>query len=201
MINAFSGKVVLITGAGAGIGRATALAFAGEGATVVAAGRTAESLDQTAQLITAEGGTASIVTGDVSSARDAARIVATTVERHGELHIAFNNAGIIETGPIADLDEAAWDRQIAVNLTGVFLMMKHQIRHMRAHGGGAIVNTASTLGAHLRRPGSAAYAAQSLPIGRVGALDEIASAVLWLASPGAGFAVGHDLVLDGGATA
>ncbi len=188
----------------------------------------------------------------MTSTADVARLVATTVRRHGGLHIAFNNAGILAAGAIADMDEAAWDRQLAVNVTGVFLSMKHEIAHMRAHGGGVIVNTASNLGAHLRRPSLGAYAASkaavsaltraaalegiadgirinavspgaidtpmslrpgesaaaraerlksALPIGRVGALDEVASAVLWLASPGAGFAVGHDLVLDGGASA
>ncbi|MGW2896857.1 SDR family NAD(P)-dependent oxidoreductase [Streptomyces sp. NPDC001212] len=252
MTTRFTGKVALITGGGSGIGRATALAFAREGATVVVAGRSISPLEQTVKLIMDEGGQASAVTADVSSSQDIARLVATTVERHGGLHIAFNNAGILEAGPVADMDEANWDRQLAVNLTGVFLSMKHEIAHMRVHGGGVIVNTASNLGAHMRLPFLGAYAASkaavsalsraaakeyiqkgirinafspgpidtplslrpgeteddrtarmkdALPIGRVGTLDEAASAVLWLASPEAGFAVGHDLVLDGGATA
>ncbi|MFE4416260.1 SDR family NAD(P)-dependent oxidoreductase [Streptomyces sp. NPDC056821] len=235
-----------------GLGRATALAFAREGATVVVAGRSINPLEQTVKLIKDEGGQASAVTADVSSSQDITRLVATTVERHGGLHIAFNNAGILEAGPLADMDEANWDRQLAVNLTGVFLSMKHEIAHMRVHGGGVIVNTASNLGAHMRLPFLGAYAASkaavsalsraaakeyiqkgirinafspgpidtpmslrpgeteddrttrmkdALPIGRVGTLDEAASAVLWLASPEASFAVGHDLVLDGGATA
>ncbi len=248
----FTDKVVLVTGAGSGIGRATAQAFAREGATVVVAGRGGDALAETVRLIEDGGGVASAVAADVTSTADVARLVATTVRRHGGLHIAFNNAGILAAGAIADMDEAAWDRQLAVNVTGVFLSMKHEIAHMRAHGGGVIVNTASNLGAHLRRPSLGAYAASkaavsaltraaalegiadgirinavspgaidtpmslrpgesaaaraerlksALPIGRVGALDEVASAVLWLASPGAGFAVGHDLVLDGGASA
>ncbi|MGW4823711.1 SDR family NAD(P)-dependent oxidoreductase [Streptomyces sp. NPDC004227] len=252
MTTRFTGKVALITGGGSGIGRATALAFAREGATVVVAGRSINPLEQTVKLIKDEGGQAGAVTADVSSSQDIARLVATTVERHGGLHIAFNNAGILEAGPLADMDEANWDRQLAVNLTGVFLSMKHEIAHMRVHGGGVIVNTASNLGAHMRLPFLGAYAASkaavsalsraaakeyiqkgirinafspgpidtpmslrpgeteddrtarmkdALPIGRVGTLDEAASAVLWLASPEAGFAVGHDLVLDGGATA
>ncbi|WP_281155766.1 glucose 1-dehydrogenase [Streptomyces sp. HYC2] len=252
MTTRFTGKVALITGGGSGIGRATALAFAREGATVVVAGRSISPLEQTVKLIMDEGGQASAVTADVSSSQDIARLVATTVERHGGLHIAFNNAGILEAGPVADMDEANWDRQLAVNLTGVFLSMKHEIAHMRVHGGGVIVNTASNLGAHMWLPFLGAYAASkaavsalsraaakeyiqkgirinafspgpidtplslrpgeteddrtarmkdALPIGRVGTLDEAASAVLWLASPEAGFAVGHDLVLDGGATA
>lgn len=248
----FTGKVALVTGGGSGIGQATALAFAREGATVVVAGRNVDPLEQTVKLIEDEGGRAGAVTADVSSSQDVARLVATTVERHGGLHIAFNNAGIVEAGPLADMDEAGWDRQLAVNLTGVFLSMKHEIAHMRANGGGVIVNTASNLGAHMRVPFLAAYAASkaavsaltraaakeyiregvrinaispgpidtpmslrpgetehdravrlkdALPIGRVGTLGEAAAAVLWLASPEAGFAVGHDLVIDGGATA
>lgn len=248
----FTGKVALITGGGSGIGRATALAFAREGATVVVAGRSAGLLEQTVKLIEDEGGQADAVAADVSSSEDVARLVTTTVERHGGLHIAFNNAGTLEAGPLADMDEAAWDRQLAVNVTGVFLSMKHEITHMRGNGGGVIVNTASNLGAHMRLPFLGAYAASkaavsalsraaareyigegvrinaispgpidtsmslrpgeteveraervkgSLPIGRVGTLDEAASAVLWLASPEAAFTVGHDLVIDGGATA
>jgi NAD(P)-dependent dehydrogenase (short-subunit alcohol dehydrogenase family) len=248
----FTGSVALVTGGGSGIGRAAALAFAREGAVVVVAGRRAEPLGRTVELIEGEGGRASAVTADVASSEDVARLVATTVERHGGLHVAFNNAGIVEAGPLIDMDEAAWDRQLAVNLKGVFLGMKHEIAHMRANGGGVIVNTASNLGAHLRLPYLGAYAASkaavsaltraaareyigdgvrinaispgpidtpmslrpgeteagrterlkdALPIGRVGTLDEAASAVLWLASPESGFAVGHDLVLDGGAAA
>ncbi|MFI6886025.1 SDR family NAD(P)-dependent oxidoreductase [Streptosporangium canum] len=252
MTSRFTGKVVLISGGGSGIGRAGALAFAREGATVVVAGRNADPLRETVDLIEAEGGRAGAVTADVSSSRDVARLVTTTVERHGGLHIAFNNAGVFEAGPLADMDEAAWDHLIAVNLTGVFLSMKHQIAHMRVNGGGVIVNTASNLGAHMRLPFLGAYAASkaavsalsraaarecigqgirinaispgpvdttmslrpgesedartermkdALPIGRVGTLAEAASAVLWLASSEAGFTVGHDLVIDGGATA
>lgn len=248
----FTGKIALVTGGGSGIGRATALAFAREGATVVVTGRSAGPLEQTAKLIADEGGRADAVTADVTSSEDLARLVATTVERHGGLHIAFNNAGTLEAGPLADLDEDAWNRQLAVNLTGVFLSMKHEIAHMRGNGGGVIVNTASNLGAHLRLPFLGGYAASkaavsalsraaakeyigdgirinaispgpidtsmslrpgeseddragrmrdTLPIGRVGTLAEAASAVLWLASPEAGFAVGHDLVIDGGASA
>jgi NAD(P)-dependent dehydrogenase (short-subunit alcohol dehydrogenase family) len=204
------------------------------------------------RLIKDAGGQASAVTADVSLPADAERLVSATADRHGGLHIAFNNAGIIEAGPLADMDDAAWDRQVAVNLTGVFLAMKHEIAHMRASGGGVIVNTASNLGAHMRLPFLGAYAAtkaavsaltraaareyiadgirinaispgpidtpmslrpgeteadrdkrlaDALPAGRAGTVAEAAAAVLWLASPEAGFTVGHDLVIDGGATA
>jgi NAD(P)-dependent dehydrogenase (short-subunit alcohol dehydrogenase family) len=248
----FTDKVVLVTGGGSGIGRATALAFAAEGAAVVVAGRSAEPLTQTVELAGAAGGVASAVTADVTREADVVRLVETTVARHGGLDVAFNNAGVLVPGGVADLSAADWARALEVNLTGVWLSMKHEIAHMRTHGGGAIVNTASTLGAHGRRPGVSAYVTtkaavsaltrnaalehiadgirinaispgptdtamsllpgetpagradrlrDALPAGRVGTLDEIASAVLWLASPGAGFTVGHDLVLDGGATA
>jgi len=150
------------------------------------------------------------------------------------------------------MDQAAWDRLLAVNLTGMFLAMKHEISHMRASGGGVIINTASSLGAHMRLPFLGAYAATkaavsaltraaareciadgirinaispgpmdtpmslrpgeteadraqrlngALPAGRVGSPSEAAAAVLWLATPEAAFTVGHDLVIDGGATA
>lgn len=252
MTQRFTGKTVLITGGGSGIGRATALAFAAEGATVAVAGRRREPLEQTVRLIQDNGGQASAITTDVSSAADAERLVDATVARHGGLHIAFNNAGILEAGPLADMDQAAWDRQVAVNLTGVFLSMKHEIIHMRANGGGVIVNNASSLGAHMRLPFLGGYAAtkaavsalsraaareyiadgirinvispgpmdtamslrpgetqaerdlrlkDDLPAGRPGSLSEAAAAVLWLASPEAAFTVGHDLVIDGGATA
>lgn len=252
MTQQFAGQTVLITGGGSGIGRVTALAFARAGAAVAVAGRRAEPLDQTVRLIKDAGGQASAVTADVSSPADAERLVAATADRHGGLDIAFNNAGIIEAGPLADMDPGAWDRQLAVNLTGVFLAMKHEIICMRASGGGVIINNASSIGAHMRLPFLGAYAAtkaavsaltraaareyiadgirinaispgpidtpmslrpgettadrdkrlaDALPAGRAGTVAEAAAAVLWLASPEAGFTVGHDLVIDGGATA
>jgi NAD(P)-dependent dehydrogenase (short-subunit alcohol dehydrogenase family) len=248
----FAHEVVLVTGGGSGIGRAVALAFAAQGATVVVAGRSAEPLIQTVKLVEDAGGVASAVTADVTSEDDVAAMVDTVVRRHGGLHVAFNNAGVFVPGGVADLSAAGWARAVDVNLTGVWLCMKHEIAHMRASGGGAIVNTASTLGAHGRRPGISAYVAtkaavsaltrnaalehigdgirinaispgpvdttmsllpgetpagraarlrHALPAGRVGELAEVASAVLWLASAESGFTVGHDLVLDGGATA
>lgn len=248
----FAGRTALVTGGGSGIGRAVARAFAAEGARVVVAGRTAGPLEHTVKLVEADGGTASAITTDVSRSADAAEMVSTTVARHGGLDIAFNNAGIFVPGAVADLSEDAWSAAVGVNLTGVWLSMKHEIAQMRASGGGVIVNTASNLGAHLRIPGIGAYIATkaavsaltrsaardyigdnirinaispgptdtdmslrageteadrakrlrtALPIGRVGSLAEIAAAVLWLAAPESAFTVGHDLVVDGGASA
>jgi NAD(P)-dependent dehydrogenase (short-subunit alcohol dehydrogenase family) len=155
----FAGKTALVTGAGSGIGRAAALAFAREGAAVVAAGRSAEALEQTVRLIADAGGEGLAVAADVSSCADVARLVGTSVRRYGGLDVAVNNAGVFRGGPVADMSEDDWNLQVAVNLTGVFLCMKHEIGHMRGHGGGAIVNTASNLGAHMRLPYLGGYAA------------------------------------------
>ena len=180
------GAVTLITGGAGGIGRAVAHAFAREGATVVLAGRDATALADAA----GELGGADHVVADVTDSSAAARMVETVVARHGGLHIAVNNAGIIgPAGPIADIDEAAWEATLAVNLTGVFLSMKHEIAHMRGHGGGTIVNVASNIGAHIRRPGLAAYAASKAGVSvltRTAALDHIADGVrINAVSPGA----------------
>src|SRR5262245_4845848 len=155
----FVDKVVLVTGGGSGIGRAAALAFAAEGATVAVAGRSSAPLVETVKLVEADGGVASAVVADVTSEDDVAAMVATVVARHGGLHVAFNNAGLFVAGGVADLSAGDWARAVDVNLTGVWLSMKHEIAHMRTHGGGTIVNTASNLGAHGRRPGISAYVA------------------------------------------
>jgi NAD(P)-dependent dehydrogenase (short-subunit alcohol dehydrogenase family) len=160
MSGQFEGQVVLVTGGGSGIGRAVALAFGREGATVVVAGRTAEPLAQTVKLIDADGGRADAVTTDVTRADEVARLVDQIIARHGGLDVAVNNAGIVGTpAPVADLDEATWTAVVATNLTGVWLSMKHEIAHMRARGSGSIVNVASSVGAHLTLPTMGAYAA------------------------------------------
>ena len=141
------GKVALVTGAGSGIGRATALVFAREGAKVVVSDIVVEGGEETVQQIKAAGGEAIFVKADVSQAADVEALITQTVETYGRLDCAFNNAGI-EGGvkPTIDCTEEEFARTIAVNLTGVWLCMKYEIQQMLSQGGGTIVNTASVAG-------------------------------------------------------
>ena len=141
------GKVALVTGAASGIGRATALAFAREGAKVVIADIAVREGPETVRMIQKAGGEAIFVKADVSQEADVDALVKETVERYGRLDCAVNNAGIDGDAALtADCSKQNWDRVIATNLTGVFLGMKYQIPQMLKQGGGAIVNTASTMG-------------------------------------------------------
>lgn len=146
----FAGKVALVTGGNSGIGRATAIAFAREGADVVIAARRAEQGRETVGQIEQFGGSALFVSTDVSKARDAEHVVARAVEHFGRLDYAFNNAARTdETYALsADQSEDEFDKTIGVNLKGVWLGMKYQIRQMLAQDpkGGAIVNTSSVNG-------------------------------------------------------
>ncbi|MEJ5975510.1 SDR family oxidoreductase [Novosphingobium sp. PS1R-30] len=143
-----AGRVVLITGATGGIGSETARLCAARGAAVVLADLNAEAGEALVGAIRVAGGQAAFVRTDVGAEADAAAMVRFAVETFGGLHAAFNNAGI-DTGhlPVADTPLEQWQRNLGTNLTGTFLCMKHEIAHMLAHGGGAIVNTASTSGA------------------------------------------------------
>ncbi|WP_445529891.1 SDR family NAD(P)-dependent oxidoreductase [Streptomyces cyslabdanicus] len=186
----FHGKVALVTGAGSGIGRTSARAFAARGATVVVADLDAGNAAQTVKLIERGGGRASAVTVDVTDSASVQSMVDTAVSRHGGLHIAHNNAGVFTgLGPLADLDEGQWHAQLAVNLTGVMLAMKYEIRHMRDNGGGVIVNAASNIGDHVRYPGTGAYAASKAAVStltRAAALDHIKDGIrINAVSPGA----------------
>ncbi|MGP3958238.1 SDR family NAD(P)-dependent oxidoreductase [Nonomuraea sp. 3N208] len=177
----FEGKVALVTGATGVVGGAVAQAYAKEGAAVLVAGRDAGRLAAVVKGIETDGGQASAFGVDVTRSAEVAAMVAAAVSRYGGLDVACNAAGIFGMlAPVADYDEDVWDQVLAVNLTGVFLSMKHEIAHMRAHGGGAVVNVASNLGAHWRLPGAAAYAASKAAVShltRTAARDHIADGV------------------------
>lgn len=155
-----SGKVAIITGASAGIGRATAKLFAAEGAKLVVGARRQSELDTLLAEIRAEGGEAVALAGDVRSEEYAKALVALAVERFGRLDVAFNNAGIMgEGGPSTGVSEAGWNEAIAINLTGSFLGAKHQIAQMLKNGGGSVIFTSTFVGHTFAFPGTAAYAA------------------------------------------
>lgn len=159
-MNMFAGKVALVTGASSGLGEATALKFAQEGAKVVIAARRVEQSARVVQQILASGGEAHFVRADVSRAADVERMVTETVERFGRLDCAVNNAGIVgpKFTPVAEVTEAQWDAVMGVNLKGVWLCMKHEIHAMLANGSGAIVNVASIYGCMPSDVGHAPYA-------------------------------------------
>jgi NAD(P)-dependent dehydrogenase (short-subunit alcohol dehydrogenase family) len=140
-------KVAMITGGGSGIGRATAVLFAQEGAKVVVADINLDTAEETVQLINDGGGQAFAFQADVSRAGDVQAMVGEVVARYGRLDCAFNNAGI-EGLPTRTMDvsEDDFDRIMAVNLKGVWLCLKYELEQMVAQGGGAIVNTASVAG-------------------------------------------------------
>jgi len=245
------GKVALVTGGASGIGRATALAFAREGAKLVIADINEEGGQQTVHMITEKGGEAIFVRTDVSQAVEVQALISTAVETYGRLDCAHNNAGISGGGRAltAEYPEDRWQQVIAVNLTGVWLCMKYEIPQMLHQGGGAIVNTASAAGlvgsrgisayvaskhgvVGLTKTAALEYAQQGIrvncvcpgviqtpmteralrdpvmqvqitarPIGRVGAPEEVAEAVVWLCSDAASFVTGHAMSIDGGLVA
>ena len=242
-------KVVLITGATSGIGKATALKFGAAGAKVVVSGRRESEGSAVVDAIKSGGGEATFVRADVAVEDDIKNLVAKTVETYGRLDVAFNNAGVEHAAPITDEDQAAYQRIFDINVWGVLASMKHEVPAMLESGGGSIINTSSIAG-HIGMPGAATYIAskhavegltktaaleyaqqgirvnavapggiatdmidrfageegsemreglaQMHPIGRLGESDEIADAVLFLASDGASFVTGESLKVDGG---
>lgn len=154
------GKVALITGASSGIGHASALLFASEGARLVVGARRAAELEQLVHDIRAAGGEAVALAGDVRSEAYARELVALAVSRYGRLDVAFNNAGTLgEGGASTGVSEAGWTDTLAINLTGAFLGAKHQIAQMLKNGGGSVTFTSTFVGYTAAFAGVAAYAA------------------------------------------
>lgn len=157
--NRFPAKIAFVTGAASGLGRATAVAFAAEGARVAIVDRTEDALRQTADAIKGAGGEVLVIACDVSMPQQVEAAIARTVETFGRLDIAFNNAGVEnKPTPLAEIELNEWDRILNINLRGTFVCMKHELAQMLKQGGGVVINTSS--GAGIRGvPGGSAYAA------------------------------------------
>jgi NAD(P)-dependent dehydrogenase (short-subunit alcohol dehydrogenase family) len=249
-----SGKVALIIGGASGIGRASALLFAREGAAVAIADLNARSGEGVANEITQSGGHAIFEPADVTRATDCQRVAERALREFGRIDILFNNAGIIRRATILDLSEDEWDRVMAVNVKSIYLLSREVIPHMQKQGGGSIINTASGWGlaggakaaVYCASKGAVVLLTKAMaidhgpqkirvncicpgdtdtgmlrveaeqlgeandrflseaakrPLGRVGSPEEIAQAVLYLASDASSFVTGTALVIDGGGLA
>ncbi len=150
------GKVALVTGGTSGIGRETAIQLAQAGAKVVVAGRRTEEGNAVVEEIVSAGGEAHFVQTDVTQESQVKRLVDETIQRFGRLDIAFNNAGIEQTGLVTDFTEDEYRKVFDINVLGVFLSQKYEIPAMLQSGGGSIINTSSILG-HIAMPGAAIY--------------------------------------------
>lgn len=171
---ALKDKVAIVTGASSGIGRAAARLFAAEGASLVVTARRQAELDALVAEITAAGGRAIAVAGDIREEALAQHLVETATERFGGLDIGFNNAGIIgELGPIAQMASENWHEVIETNLTSAFLGAKHQTPALEARGGGSLIVTASFVGHTAGLAGMAAYAASKA--GQIGLVKALAA--------------------------
>jgi NAD(P)-dependent dehydrogenase (short-subunit alcohol dehydrogenase family) len=159
-MNRLTGKVAIVTGASAGIGRATAKLFAAEGAKVVVAARRAAELETLVAEIKADGGEAVYLAGDVQSEDYAKAVVALAIEKFGRLDVAYNNAGTLgEMGPTTSVSVEGFNNALAINLTSAFLGAKHQVPAMLEQGGGSIIFTSTFVGYSFAFPGTASYAA------------------------------------------
>ncbi|KRC47091.1 short-chain dehydrogenase [Leifsonia sp. Root227] len=247
-------KSAIVTGGAGGIGRATSLAFAAEGARVAVVDVAPGAAEKVAEEIRAAGGTAIALTADVSNEADIERVVADTVSEFGGVDVVFNNAGIIRRTTAVETTADEWDRVFGVNVKGIFLMCKHVVPVMAANGGGSIVNTGSGWGlkggaqaisycaskgavVNMTRAlaidhgpqgirvnsvnpgdvntgmlrdearqlgqeaGSFLAEAADRPLQRMGEPQEIAAAVVWLASDESSYVTGSALVVDGGGIA
>ncbi len=139
-------QVVIVTGGGSGIGKASCLAFAATGAAVVVANRTLSKAEAVASAITDTGGEAFAIQVDVSSSAALQRMIAETISCYGRIDVLFNNAGISPSGAITEITEAEWDECLNIDLKSIFLAAKYAIPHMQQQGGGVILSTAGTFG-------------------------------------------------------
>ena len=167
MAGLLEGRISLVTGAGSGIGRATSLVMAREGATVVVSDINADGGEETLSAVKEAGGEGMFVHADVSRPDDVAALVGQVVAAYGRLDCAYNNAGIegFMAGRLHEYPEDVWDRLIDINLKGVWLCLKHEIPQMMQQGGGAIVNTASGAGLVGSRQMSAYVASKHAVVG------------------------------------
>jgi NAD(P)-dependent dehydrogenase (short-subunit alcohol dehydrogenase family) len=242
-----AGSAVVVTGAGSGVGRGTALAFAAQGARVVVAERDEKSGSETARLIAEAGGKAELVSADVSREADVERAVERALALAPRLSVFVNNAGVLGAWvPLVEQSAATLDAVLAVNVKGVVYGIKHAGRAMTRQAGGVIVNVASVQGFRVVYPGSALYAAskaavvqltkaaalelgphgvrvvgiapgpidtpmlrsaatewppaiqKDVPLARIGEPDDVARAIVWLASSAASYISGAVLPVDGG---
>jgi len=248
------GKVALITGGTSGIGSATAVRFASEGAAVTITGRNSERGEQVVQDIIANGGDALFIRSDVRSSEDCRSAVDKTLERFGKIDVLFNNAGVFHPKSIPECTEEEWDETIDSSLKGAFLMSKYVLPSMTERGSGSIIHTSSGWGvlggdkaaAYCAAKGGLIVMAKAMaidhgpdgirvncvcpgdvltpmlpddakkrgmswddyavgaadrPLGRIGTAEDIANAVLYLASDESSFVTGEALVVDGGGVA